>query len=242
MYPISTSNGSGRTSGSRVVVRSSVHRWWSSWRRLPIATTTPASTTITLAYSTRRRARDERSPSSASPGQARHRILRLSGSAAEAVHSRAAPQVAGATPRQPKRARQAPRPAAIRPGPRVRAEIGDDRTRAADARALKAYAGSAPVTRASGRNLSITNRRVNNDRLAAAGFVWALVAAAHSPGASTPTTAAASTATDMPPPCATWSTGSSAASTTACTPARHTTKPRRSQHSQQRQNPLPLDS
>jgi hypothetical protein len=127
-------------------------------------------------------------------------------------------------------------------GARVLAEIGDDRTRFADARALKAYAGSAPVTRASGRSLSITHRRVKNDRLAAAGFVWAFVAAAHSPGASASTTAAASTATDMPPPCATCSTGSSAASTTACKPARHTTKPRRSQHNQQRQNPLPLDS
>jgi hypothetical protein len=52
------------------------------------------------------------------------------------------------------------------------------------ARVLKAYAGSAPVTRASGRSLSITHRRVKNDRLAAAGFVWAFVAAAHSPGAS----------------------------------------------------------
>jgi transposase len=36
--------------------------------------------------------------------------------------------------------------------PRVLAEIGDDRTRLADARALKAYAGSAPVTRASGKS------------------------------------------------------------------------------------------
>jgi transposase len=69
-------------------------------------------------------------------------------------------------------------------GARVLAEIGDDRARFADARSLKAYAGSAPVTRASGRSLSVTHRRVKNDRLAATGFVWAFVAAAHSPGAS----------------------------------------------------------
>src|SRR5258708_35329372 len=56
------------------------------------------------------------------------------------------------------------------------------------------------------------------------------------------TTADASTATGMPLPCATYSTGLSAASTTACKPARHTTKLRRSPHSQQRQYPLPLDS
>jgi transposase len=37
-------------------------------------------------------------------------------------------------------------------GARVLAEIGDDRARFNDARALKAYAGSAPVARASGRS------------------------------------------------------------------------------------------
>ena len=36
-------------------------------------------------------------------------------------------------------------------GARVVAEIGDDRNRFADARSLKSYAGSAPTTRASGR-------------------------------------------------------------------------------------------
>ncbi|MFI6309703.1 transposase [Nocardia fusca] len=51
--------------------------------------------------------------------------------------------------------------------------IGDDRTRFATDRALKAYAGSAPVTRASGISIVITHRRIKNDRLAAAGWVWA---------------------------------------------------------------------
>ena len=62
-------------------------------------------------------------------------------------------------------------------GARVLAEIGDDRTRFADARALKAYAGSAPVTRASGRSWSVTHRRIKNDRLAAVGWIWAFAAA-----------------------------------------------------------------
>ena len=44
-------------------------------------------------------------------------------------------------------------------------------------RALKAFAGSAPVTKASGRSISVTHRRVKNNRLAAVGFVWAFVAA-----------------------------------------------------------------
>ena len=61
-------------------------------------------------------------------------------------------------------------------GARLLAEIGDDRTRFVDARALKAFAGSAPVTKASGRSIRITHRHVKNNRLAAVGFVWAFVA------------------------------------------------------------------
>ncbi len=68
-------------------------------------------------------------------------------------------------------------------GARVLAEYGDDRTRFADARAVKAYAGAAPVTRASGRSISITHRRIKNDRLAATGFVWTFIAIGNSPGA-----------------------------------------------------------
>src|SRR5271165_1627322 len=58
-------------------------------------------------------------------------------------------------------------------GARVLAEIGDDRSRFQDARGLKAYAGAAPVTRASGKSRSVIHRRVKNDRLAAAGYIWA---------------------------------------------------------------------
>lgn len=61
-------------------------------------------------------------------------------------------------------------------GARVLAEIGDDRGRFADARGLKAFAGSAHVTRASGRSTCVTHRRVKNNRLAAVGFVWAFAA------------------------------------------------------------------
>lgn len=68
-------------------------------------------------------------------------------------------------------------------GARLLGEIGDDRTRFADARALKAYAGSAPITRASGRSISITRRRIKNDRLAATGWVWAFAAMGNYPAA-----------------------------------------------------------
>lgn len=68
-------------------------------------------------------------------------------------------------------------------GARVLAEIGDDRSRFADARGLKAYAGAAPVTRASGKSVSVVARRVKNQRLASVGYMWAFSAMAHSDGA-----------------------------------------------------------
>lgn len=55
-------------------------------------------------------------------------------------------------------------------GARVLAEIGDDQSRFADARGLKAYACAAPITRASGKSRSVTARRIKNQRLAAAGY------------------------------------------------------------------------
>ncbi|MBB4787257.1 hypothetical protein BJY27_008304 [Streptomyces rapamycinicus] len=68
-------------------------------------------------------------------------------------------------------------------GARVLAEIGDDRTRFANAGSLKAYAGSAPVTRASGKSCMVMSRKVKNQRLAAVGYVWAFVSLTRSPGA-----------------------------------------------------------
>lgn len=60
----------------------------------------------------------------------------------------------------------------------VLAEIGDDRDRFADHRALQAFAGSAPVTRASGKSRTVTRRRTKNNRLASVGYSWAFTAAA----------------------------------------------------------------
>jgi transposase len=64
---------------------------------------------------------------------------------------------------------------------RMLAEIGDDKTRFTDGRALKAFAGAAPVTRASGKSRYVHARRAKNDRIAAAGYVWALAAVRHDP-------------------------------------------------------------
>jgi transposase len=68
-------------------------------------------------------------------------------------------------------------------GARVLAETGDDRSRFQDAKGLKAYAGAAPITRASGKTRSVTRRRVKNNRLAGAGYTWAFSALTASPGA-----------------------------------------------------------
>ncbi|MET7772524.1 transposase [Nocardia sp. NPDC005366] len=68
-------------------------------------------------------------------------------------------------------------------GARILAETGDDRTRFTEARHLEAYAGSAPITRASGRKTVVLHRNVKNNRLAAVGPIWALSSLTASPGA-----------------------------------------------------------
>lgn len=68
-------------------------------------------------------------------------------------------------------------------GARVLAEIGDDRARFTDARSLKAYAGSAPITRASGKKHHVGRRMIKNNRLHNTGYLWAFSALRASPGA-----------------------------------------------------------
>jgi len=66
---------------------------------------------------------------------------------------------------------------------RVLAEVGDDDTRFRTANGLRAFAGTAPVTRASGRSRKVSARRVRNKRLADACHWWAFAALTKSPGA-----------------------------------------------------------
>lgn len=70
-------------------------------------------------------------------------------------------------------------------GARVLAEIGDDRARFASARGLRAYAGSSPVTRASGKKSAVAYRRIENQRLNHAGYLWSFSALRASPGVMT---------------------------------------------------------
>ncbi len=66
---------------------------------------------------------------------------------------------------------------------RVLAEFGDDPHRYADAKARKNYAGTAPITRASGKSRVVLARVARNRRLADALYQWAFSALGSSPGA-----------------------------------------------------------
>ncbi|MDQ6782836.1 MAG: IS110 family transposase [Actinomycetota bacterium] len=68
-------------------------------------------------------------------------------------------------------------------GARVLGEFGDDPDRYADARSRKNYAGTSPVTRASGKKRAVLARYVRNRHLADACYQWALCATNTSPGA-----------------------------------------------------------
>ncbi|MCS3845064.1 IS110 family transposase [Microbacterium sp. AK031] len=66
---------------------------------------------------------------------------------------------------------------------RILAEIGDDPDRFATAAGLRAFAGTAPVTRASGRSHYVKARKVRNKRLGDACHWWAFAALTRSPAA-----------------------------------------------------------
>jgi transposase len=68
-------------------------------------------------------------------------------------------------------------------GARVLAEFGDDPTRYKDARSRRCYAGTAPITRASGTKSVVLARSTRNRRMAQACYLWAFSALRPSPGA-----------------------------------------------------------
>jgi len=70
-------------------------------------------------------------------------------------------------------------------GARVLAEFGDDQDRYLDARARKNYAGTSPITRASGKKKTVLARYVHNNRLIDALGQQAFSALTASPGART---------------------------------------------------------
>lgn len=66
---------------------------------------------------------------------------------------------------------------------RVLGEVGDDTARFSTAGGLRAFAGTAPITRASGRSRVVRTRHVKNKRLADACHWWAFAAITKSSGA-----------------------------------------------------------
>lgn len=68
-------------------------------------------------------------------------------------------------------------------GARVLGEFGDDRTRYADARARRNYAGTSPITKASGTHRVVLARFARNERLYDACHLWAFAILTASPGA-----------------------------------------------------------
>jgi transposase/transposase IS116/IS110/IS902 family protein len=68
-------------------------------------------------------------------------------------------------------------------GARVLAEFGDDPNRYADAKARRNYAGTSPITKASGKSKAVLARHTRNRRLADALYQQAFAALTASPGA-----------------------------------------------------------
>ena len=68
-------------------------------------------------------------------------------------------------------------------GARVLGEFGDDPNRYADAKSRKNYAGTSPITRASGTRRVVLARHARNRRLADAAYQWAFASLTASPGA-----------------------------------------------------------
>lgn len=68
-------------------------------------------------------------------------------------------------------------------GARVLAEFGDDPNRYADTKSRKNYAGTSPITKASGTKRVVLARTARNRRLADACYLWAFAALSRSHGA-----------------------------------------------------------
>ena len=68
-------------------------------------------------------------------------------------------------------------------GARVLAEFGDDPKRYYNAKSRRNYAGTSPITRASGKSHIVLARHMRNRRLADALDLWAFCSLTHSPGA-----------------------------------------------------------
>jgi hypothetical protein len=112
-------------------------------------------------------------------------------------------------------------------GARVLGEFGDEPDRYASAKSRKNYAGTSPITRASGTKKAVLARHVRNRRLADAIYLWSFAALTASPGAEPGrfTTSTERPVTPTTPPYGLSATASSASCTAACTTTRSMTRP-----------------
>jgi Transposase IS116/IS110/IS902 family len=101
-------------------------------------------------------------------------------------------------------------------GARVLGEFGDDPDRYTTAKCRKNYAGTSPLTVASGKKRAVLAHHVRNRRLYDAIDHWALCALQTSPAHGPSTTSTAPPATCTTKPYAPWVTDSSASCTAAC--------------------------
>ena len=93
-------------------------------------------------------------------------------------------------------------------GARVLGEFGDDPNRYTSPKSRKNYAGTSPLTVASGKKRAVLARHVRNRRLYDAIDRWAFSALSSSPGAGRSTTSTAPPATRTTKPCVPWATAS----------------------------------
>jgi transposase len=100
-------------------------------------------------------------------------------------------------------------------GARVMAEFGDDRTRFLNPKARKNFAGTAPITKSSGRRKTVLRRLACNHRLVDACYLWAFASLRRSPGAKHYTNSSGIGARLIPRRCVPSPTASSASFTAA---------------------------
>ena len=127
-------------------------------------------------------------------------------------------------------------------GARVLAEFGDDPDRYADAKARKNYAGTSPITRASGTKRVVLARHARNRRLADALYQQAFAALTGSPGARAYYDRHRAAAPPTTKPSAPSPTGSSASSTAASATTPSTTNTSRGQDNKNTSRLLLLDT
>ncbi|SBS73933.1 hypothetical protein MHPYR_180128 [uncultured Mycobacterium sp.] len=127
-------------------------------------------------------------------------------------------------------------------GARVLGEFGDDPNRYTSAKCRKNYAGTSPLTIASGRKRAVLARHIRNRRLYDAIDAWAFCAITRSPGARATTTSTERLETYTTKPYAPSATGSSASSTAAYATTPRTTNTKPGDTDRTPQQPTPLDN